>query len=271
VGKTSIHSVLLASLLCAASASAENATASQPAETSGSGLVEVDGFTDPIKQLNFNPGLDQREFERSTLAALDVNDPLESWNRRVYHFNHRFDQWVFLPLVHGYTYITPQIVRSGVTNFFNNLGDVPNLLNSLLQLKGERSMDITARLLLNTTIGVAGLWDPATKMGIARQTEDFGQTLGFYGLSGGPYMMLPILGPSNLRDTGGLAMDFSAESAINFLNVSDVSSDHPQVWVLRGVDRRYNTRYQYGQMNSPFEYEKVRYVYTQLRTLQIAE
>ena len=178
---------------------------------------------------------------------------------------------MFLPVVHGYTYVTPELLRKGVSNFFNNLGDVTNLLNSLLQLKGQRSLDITARLLLNTTVGVAGLWDPAAKMGIPRQTVDFGQTLGFYGLPGGPYLMLPILGPSNLRDTGGLAVDFSAESAINFLNVSDVSTDHPEVWVLRAIDRRYSTTFKYGQTNSPFEYEKVRYVYTEARKLQIAE
>ncbi|MQT78021.1 MULTISPECIES: MlaA family lipoprotein [Pseudomonas] len=237
--------------------------AGEPVNTLPPRTVEADGFTDPLKQLKFNPGLDQREFERSTLTALNVYDPLESWNRRVYHFNYRFDQWVFLPVVHGYTYDTPEILRKGVSNFFNNLGDVTNLLNSLLQLKGQRSLDITARLLLNTTVGVSGLWDPAAKMGIPRQTED--------GLPGGPYLMLPILGPSNLRDTGGLAVDFSAESAINFLNVSDVSTDHPEIWVLRAIDRRYNTTFKYGQMNSPFEYEKVRYVYTEARKLQIAE
>ncbi|MCY1424890.1 MlaA lipoprotein [compost metagenome] len=132
-------------------------------------------------------------------------------------------------------------------------------------------MEITARLLLNTTIGVAGLWDPASKMGLPYQSEDFGQTLGFYGVPDGPYLMLPILGPSNLRDTGGLAVDFAAENQINFLNVAEVSSNHPEVVVLRAVDKRYTTRFRYGQLNSPFEYEKVRYVYTEARKLQIAE
>ena len=148
-------------------------------------VIEADGFTDPLKELKFNPGLDQREFERSTLTALNVYDPFESVNRRLYHFNYRFDQWVFLPVVNGYRYITPSFVRTGVSNFFSNLGDVPNLLNSLLQFKGKRSMEITARLLFNTTLGVAGLWDPATKMGLPHQSEDFGQTLGFYGVPGG--------------------------------------------------------------------------------------
>jgi phospholipid-binding lipoprotein MlaA len=108
-------------------------------------------------------------------------------------------------------------------------------------------------------------------MGLPRKNEDFGQTLGFYGVPGGAYFVLPILGPSNIRDTGGLVFDFSAESAINFLNVSHVSENHPEIWVLRGIDKRYQTTFRYGQLNSPFEYEKVRYVYTEARKLQIAE
>ncbi|MBA6120810.1 MULTISPECIES: VacJ family lipoprotein [Pseudomonas] len=234
-------------------------------------VPESDGFLDPLRELKFNPGLDQREFERSTLEALNVYDPLESVNRRIYHFNYRLDQWVLLPLVNGYQYVTPSFVRTGVSNFFNNLGDVPNLFNSVLQLKAKRSAEITARLMFNTIIGVGGLWDPATSMGLPRQSEDFGQTLGFYGVPEGPYLMLPLLGPSNLRDTTGLAVDYAGEQSINYLNVADASKDHPEIFALRVVDKRYNTKFRYGQLNSPFEYEKVRYVYTQSRKLQIAE
>ncbi|MGE8101818.1 MlaA family lipoprotein [Pseudomonas fluorescens] len=260
------HLLLLAALLSAVGyAHADNSKANSTT------VVDQDGFTEPMTKLKFNPGLDQREFERSTLNALSVYDPLESWNRRVYHFNYRFDQWVFLPVVDGYRYITPSFLRTGVSNFFNNLGDVPNLVNSLLQFKGQRSLDITGRLLLNTTLGIGGLWDPATAMGLPRQVEDFGQTLGFYGVPGGAYFVLPILGPSNLRDTAGLAVDYTAESAINYLNVSKVSENHPEIWVLRSIDKRYQTNFRYGQLNSPFEYEKVRYVYTEARKLQIAE
>ncbi|WP_430540221.1 MlaA family lipoprotein [Pseudomonas entomophila] len=233
--------------------------------------VESDGFLDPLRDLKFNPGLDQREFERSTLAALNIYDPLESLNRRIYHFNYRFDQWVFLPLVDGYRYVTPRFVRTGVSNFFNNLGDVPNLFNSVLQLKGKRSAEITARLMFNTLIGVGGLWDPATAMGLPRQSEDFGQTLGFYGVPEGPYIMLPVLGPSNLRDTTGLVVDYVGEREANLLNVAEASTSHPELILLRAVDRRYTTNFRYGQTNSPFEYEKVRYVYTQSRKLQISE
>ncbi|HSC83171.1 MAG TPA: VacJ family lipoprotein [Pseudomonas sp.] len=233
--------------------------------------TDADGFTNPLDQLNFNPSRNQHEFERASLDALQVYDPWESWNRRVYHFNYRFDEWVFLPVVDGYRYVTPRFVRSGVSNFFSNLGDVPNLLNSLLQLKGKRSMNTTARLLLNTTIGVAGLWDPATRMGLSRQSEDFGQTLGFYGVPDGPYVVLPLLGPANLRDTGGKVFDFVAEDQINFLNVAEVSSDHPEITALKVIDMRHTTSFRYGQLNTPFEYEKVRYVYREARKLQVAE
>jgi len=259
-------SLLLALLLATGAAQAAD-----PQTPATAPVADADGFTEPLKALKFNPGLDQHEFERSTLDALNVYDPLESVNRRIYHFNYRFDEWVFLPVVEGYRYVTPQFVRSGVSNFFSNIGDIPNLVNSLLQFKGQRSLETTGRLLLNTTIGVVGLWDPATMMGLPKQSEDFGQTLGFYGVPAGPYVMLPILGPSNLRDTGGLLADFTLENQINFLNVAEISQDHPELFLLRSIDRRYVTTFRYGQTNSPFEYEKVRYVYTEARKLQVAE
>jgi phospholipid-binding lipoprotein MlaA len=233
--------------------------------------VDADGFTNPLQNLQFNPGLDQQEFERASSDALQVYDPLESWNRRVYHFNYRFDQWVFLPVVDGYRYVTPNLVQTGVHNFFNNLGEIPTLANSVLQLKGQRAMNSTARLLFNTILGVGGIWDPATKMGLPRLSEDFGQTLGYYGVPAGPYLMLPLLGPSNLRDTGGLVADYSLENAVNYLDVADASRSNPGITALRIVDTRANTGFRYGQLNSPFEYEKIRYFYNESRKLKIAD
>ena len=154
--------------------------------------TDADGFTRPLDSLKFNPGLDQTEFERATLEALEIYDPWERFNRHMYHFNYRLDEWVLLPVVRGYMYVTPRFVRSGVSNFFGNLGDIPNLLNSALQLKGKRSLQTTGRLLVNTTVGVFGLWDPASHIGLPKQSEDFGQTLGFYGVGDGPYLVLPF-------------------------------------------------------------------------------
>jgi phospholipid-binding lipoprotein MlaA len=233
--------------------------------------VDADGFTNPLQNLNFNPGLDQQEFERASNDALQVYDPLESWNRRIYHFNYRFDQWVFLPVVDGYRYITPDLVETGVHNFFSNLGEVPTLANSLLQLKGKRAMNSTARLLFNTILGVGGLWDPATHMGLPKVREDFGQTLGHYGVPAGPYLMLPLLGPSNLRDTTGLVADYGLATAVNYLDVAEASRANPGITLLDVVDQRANTNFRYGQLNSPFEYEKIRYFYHESRKLKIAD
>lgn len=233
--------------------------------------IDADGFKNPLQHLVFNPDPGQHEFERATLEALHISDPLEQWNRRIYHFNYRFDQWVFLPLVQGYTKVTPHFLRKGVSNFFSHLGEIPTLANSLLQLKGHRAMETTARILFNTIFGVAGLWDPATKMGLAKNTEDFGQTLGHYGVPNGPYLMLPLLGPSNLRDTGGMAADYSLELGVNWLNVAKETERHPEIFALKIVNQRYITKLRYGQLNSPFEYEKIRYAYTKARELKIAE
>lgn len=253
------HSILIAALLLVSG------------QVMAERRVDADGFTNPLQYLKFNPGLDQQEFERASNDALQVPDPWEPWNRRVYHFNYRFDQWVFLPVVEGYQYVTPELVQSGVHNFFSNLGEIPSLANSLLQLKGKRAMNNTARLLFNTILGIGGIWDPATAMGLPKFREDFGQTLGYYGVPAGPYLMLPLLGPSNLRDTGGLVVDYSLQNAVNYLDVADASSDNPGISVLRAIDQRANTNFRYGQFNSPFEYEKLRYFYTEARNLQIAD
>lgn len=233
--------------------------------------VDADGFKNPLQHLKFNPHFDQHEFERATLEALHISDPFEQLNRRIYHFNYRFDQWVFLPVVHGYTTVAPHFVRQGVSNFFSNLNEIPTLANSLLQFKGQRAMETTARILFNSILGVGGLWDPATKMGLPKNNEDFGQTLGYYGVPNGPYLMLPLLGPSNLRDTTGLVTDYSFEVAANLLNVAQASVRHPEIFALEILDQRYITKLRYGQLNSPFEYEKIRYVYSKARELKIAE
>lgn len=233
--------------------------------------ADEDGFTHPLRNLEFNPGLDQREFERATFQALDVYDPFESINRRIYHFNYRLDQWVMLPVVRGYRYVTPQPVRTGVSNFFGNLGEVPTLFNSLAQLKAQRAANATARFLFNTILGVGGVWDPATRMGLPRQSEDFGQTLGYWGVSQGPYLIIPALGPSNLRDATGRVADFAVERQMDFLQYSETTGGELSLTALRAINARHVTSFRYGQLNSPFEYEKVRYVYSRARDLLVEE
>lgn len=128
-------------------------------------------------------------------------DPYEGFNRTVYGFNHAVDHYFLKPVTQGYRYVTPDIVETGVSNFFSNLLEIRNAVNALLQGKGAKAANYTGRFLFNSTFGVGGLIDVASKAGIEKTNgEDFGQTLGTWGVKSGPYLMLPLLGPSNIRD-----------------------------------------------------------------------
>lgn len=118
--------------------------------------------------------------------AFYVYDPWEAMNRRIYNFNAVFDEYVFLPVVRAYEFVLPNFAQTGVTNFFNNLGEINNLLNSLLQGKIVKVFNTFGRIAMNTTVGIGGLIDVGTYEGVKRENEDFGQTLGFYGLGSGP-------------------------------------------------------------------------------------
>jgi phospholipid-binding lipoprotein MlaA len=134
-------------------------------------------------------------------------DPFESFNRTMYAFNDGVDKAVLKPVAQGYQAITPDFVRAGVTNAFENVSDVKTALNNLLQGKvGDAASDV-GRVVVNTVLGVFGLWDVATPMGLEKHEEDFGQTLGKWGVGSGPYLMLPLMGPSTLRDGIGRVPD----------------------------------------------------------------
>lgn len=130
----------------------------------------------------------------------EVNDPFEEINRKTYEFNEKLDSTILKPTAEVYSKFPPKI-KKGVTNFFNNLEEVDTSVNQLLQGKPKKSLGAITRFVINSTIGIAGIFDVATKMGIDRNEEDFGQTLAVWGVPEGPYIMLPLLGPSTLRDT----------------------------------------------------------------------
>lgn len=141
-------------------------------------------------------------------AGPDPRDPLEPFNRKVYGFNEGVDKAVLKPVSKGYVAVVPKLVRQGVTNVFNNLGVVVTTLNDALQLKGTKVPVDIARFLTNIVFGLGGLIDVATELKIENRKEDFGQTLGYWGVASGPYLVLPLLGPSSTRDGPGLAVDF---------------------------------------------------------------
>lgn len=144
-------------------------------------------------------------------AQAAEDDPWESINRPIFTFNDTVDTYALKPLAQGYQFITPQFVEDGIHNFFRNIGDAGNLANNVLQLKPYQAGVDTARLLVNTTFGVLGVIDVGTKMGLQRSDEDFGQTLGYWGVGSGPYVMLPLLGPSTLRDAPSKYVDSYTE------------------------------------------------------------
>ena len=139
--------------------------------------------------------------------AQSTNDPLEGWNRAVFGFNEGLDAAVLKPVATGYKTVVPELVRNGVSNVFSNIGDGWSAINQLLQGKPVAAAQMTMRVATNTLFGIAGLFDVASDLGIERQPEDFGQTLGRWGLPAGPYFVLPLLGPSSLRDTAALPID----------------------------------------------------------------
>lgn len=139
--------------------------------------------------------------------AASEDDPWESINRPIYTFNDVLDTYALKPLAQGYQYVMPQFAEDGIHNFFKNIGDVRNLANDVLQAKPAAAGVDTARLIFNTTFGVLGFIDVGTKMGLQRNDEDFGQTLGYWGVGSGPYVMLPFFGPSTLRDAPSKFVD----------------------------------------------------------------
>ena len=142
-------------------------------------------------------------------------DPFERVNRAVFSFNEAADQYVIKPIAEGYKFVLPEFVRTGVTNFFSNINDVLIGANNLLQGKPANTASDIGRFFINSTVGILGLFDVATDMGLDKNREDFGQTLGVWGFSDGPYVVLPLFGASNVRDTVGFVVDVKTDFITN--------------------------------------------------------
>lgn len=164
----------------------------------------------------------------------DPRDPFESYNRAMYAFNDDFDRALFKPLAEGYQKVVPRPVNTGISNFFSNLGDVTVLVNDLLQLKFKQGLSDFERITWNSTVGVLGIFDVASHMELPKHNEDFGQTLGYWGVGSGPYLILPFLQSSTVRDSFGLAVDWQ-------VNVLDEVEDRNTRWGLIGL-RAVDTR-----------------------------
>jgi phospholipid-binding lipoprotein MlaA len=161
-------------------------------------------------------------------------DPLEPFNRGVYQFNDAVDTAVLKPVATAYRDVTPRLIRQGVGNFFGNLQDVWSTVNSALQLNGPATSDNAGRVMINSLIGIGGIFDVASDLGIQKHTKDFGLTLGHWGVASGPYLMLPLLGPSTLRDTAALPVDSQGDVVGNLNHVPTRNT----TMAVRIVDQR---------------------------------
>jgi phospholipid-binding lipoprotein MlaA len=155
----------------------------------------------------------------ATGPQANPQDPLEPLNRQVYEFNEAVDTALLKPLATTYRDVAPQLLQRGVRNFFDNIQDAWSFANNALQLKGSAAVDSIARFGVNTLLGLGGLIDVASEMNIERRTRDFGHTLGFWGVTSGPYVVLPLLGPSTLRDAVARTVDLKGDIVSNIKDV----------------------------------------------------
>lgn len=170
-------------------------------------------------------------------AGPDPQDPYEDFNRQMFAFNEGLDQAVIEPIAHGYRAVTNEPVREGVGNFTSNLNEPLTFVNHVLQGKLPDAGATLGRFVINSTVGIAGIFDPASSMGVQRTKEDFGQTLGTWGVQPGPFLVLPVIGPTTPRDLTGMGADV----ALNPLNYPEFESDDEirlGIAVLGGINAR---------------------------------
>jgi phospholipid-binding lipoprotein MlaA len=171
----------------------------------------------------------------ATVQQPNEDDPFESFNRTMYDFNRGVDKAVLRPIAKGYDAVAPAPVKQSVSNFFANLDELPNFVNSLLQGKVVDGFSDLGRFTINSTLGLGGLFDVASKMGIPSHDEDFGQTLGVWGIESGPYLVLPFLGPSSIRDS----VSRPADNLVSVQNDMNHIPTRNTLYFMNLVDLRY--------------------------------
>ena len=221
-----------------------------------SSALADDSDPNPLRRLTF-------EEAQETEGIFDAYDPMEGMNRRTYVFNARFDQYLYLPAVRGWEFVIPKLARTGVWNLVKTLRDATTFANSVLQLKPRRAASTLGRIGVNLTAGVLGLWDAATHFGMPRYIEDFGQTLGRYRVPAGPFLVVPVLGPSSARDFPGDLIDRIPFLLLRF----------PPGWAvpIEALSTRENTAFRYGDLGPPFEYDVVRTLFLAQREILVAD
>ena len=193
-------------------------------------------------------------------------DPWERLNRFNYRFNYRFDEAVFLPVSNGYRRV-PAPIRAGVHNFFANLSEVDSTANYILQARFLSGVKSVGRFVINSTIGIGGLFDVATKLRLANPPTGFSETLSTWGAHPGPYLVVPILGPSTLRDGVGYLGDYGLNYGVNLFDLYRGYQSYA-LGTVNAVDTRSNIGFRYYATGSPFEYEVIRFLYVRKRLIE---
>ena len=207
-----------------------------------------------------------------------INDSLEPFNRRMYAFNTQIDKKIVYPASRIYAAVVPKPIRKGISNFYNNFSEIPTFVNSVLQLKPGKAVNALGRFVVNSTVGVLGVADVAKNMGMKRDPETMGDTLGHYGVKTGPFLVLPVLGPSDLRDAVGAGIDSISEGAVRRVAEEKLFFDtgvfDKNIYgftkpVVTGLNASSMSGMRYGDLNSPFEYDLVKAIYYNYRKIQV--
>jgi phospholipid-binding lipoprotein MlaA len=236
----------------AAAESAAESVAAEPANTSSPEVRDEAAAAPPLTPADAPP--------------MYTYDPWERFNRFAYRFNARFDEAIFLPVANTYRR-APRPLRAGVHNFFGNIAEIDSVINYTLQWRLKYGLRSIERFVINTTIGIGGLFDVATKLKLPGTATGFATTLAKWGMHPGPYLVIPLLGPSTLRDGVGFLGDYGAEYGINVAGLyrGNVS------WALgpvNAIDQRANIDFRYYSGGSPFEYETIRFLYVRKRLIE---
>jgi phospholipid-binding lipoprotein MlaA len=236
----------------AAAFTAAAATANNEADASGGAAQSDEEKLPPVTPADAPP--------------MTTYDPWERLNRFTYRFNARFDEAIFLPAANAYRRV-PSPIRSGVHNFFGNLSEVDSVINYTLQWRLKLGLRSLGRFVINSTIGIGGLFDTAAKLKLPGASTGLSTTLAKWGMHPGPYLVIPLLGPSTLRDGIGFLGDYGTSYGIDLFKLyrGDVSWG---LGTVNAVDQRANVNFRYYASGSPFEYETIRFLYVRKRLIE---
>lgn len=201
------------------------------------------------------------EIEYDKTIFFGGSDKLQPINRRIYYFNGFFDKNISRPVIKVYDFIIPKFFKDRIRNFFSNFKNITSLLNEILQMKFYDGAETTFRFLINTTIGIGGVFDPATKMGLEKHSETLGRTLAYYGFGAGPYIVSPFLGPTNFRDLTSLGISLYGLKEVHLYdNYLGLNLTNLYAITLMGIDEKERLGIYFMATDYVFEYEYFRYL-----------